>query len=230
MSFVRNYALSKFFGGSYDQGYSEAFKIAEDIIENTIVEITSNATTVAGNKFWGCAQLKKAHFPQCTKIGASGFRETYALVDVYFPKLETVGSLAFYSCNMLESIDLPELISVGLNCFQGSAKLKNVNIPKATAIGLSAFQNCGALESIDLPSAAAIRAQVFQDDVALKTVILRANAVCTLDNANAFTNTPIANGKGYIYVPAELVDSYKVATNWSAYANQIVAIEGSLYE
>ena len=36
---------------------------------------------------------------------------------------------------------------------------------------------------------------------------------------------PIASGAGYIYVPAALVDSYKVATNWSTYAAQFRALE-----
>ena len=49
--------------------------------------------------------------------------------------------------------------------------------------------------------------------------------MATLANTNAFTNTPIKSGAGYIYVPAALVDSYKAATNWSVYADQIRAIE-----
>ena len=48
--------------------------------------------------------------------------------------------------------------------------------------------------------------------------------MCTLANTNAFTNTPIESGTGYIYVLDELVDSYKSATNWSTYAEQIKPI------
>ena len=42
--------------------------------------------------------------------------------------------------------------------------------------------------------------------------------------SDVFTNTPIANGTGYIYVPDDLVESFKSATNWSIYADQIKAI------
>lgn len=45
-----------------------------------------------------------------------------------------------------------------------------------------------------------------------------------LSAASAFTGTNIAYGKGAIYVPSELVDSYKIATNWSTYADQIYPI------
>jgi hypothetical protein len=46
-----------------------------------------------------------------------------------------------------------------------------------------------------------------------------------LASPNAFNNTPIKSGTGYIYVPATLIDSYKSATNWSTYAAQFRAIE-----
>jgi hypothetical protein len=45
--------------------------------------------------------------------------------------------------------------------------------------------------------------------------------ICTLSNSNAFKNTAIANKVGYIYVPDELIEQYKTATNWSVYASQI---------
>ena len=32
-------------------------------------------------------------------------------------------------------------------------------------------------------------------------------------------------GTGYVYVPASLIETYKTATNWSAFANQFRAIE-----
>ena len=46
-----------------------------------------------------------------------------------------------------------------------------------------------------------------------------------LSNTSAFNSTPITFGTGYIYAPRALVDSYKAATNWSTYADQICALE-----
>jgi len=42
-----------------------------------------------------------------------------------------------------------------------------------------------------------------------------------LKNTNAFTNTAIAAGVGGIYVPSSLLSSYKTASNWSTYADNI---------
>ena len=54
-------------------------------------------------------------------------------------------------------------------------------------------------------------------------IILSNNQVVTLEKY-AFNNSSISTRTGYIYVPDNLVDSYKTATNWSTYANQIKPI------
>ena len=40
-------------------------------------------------------------------------------------------------------------------------------------------------------------------------------------NSNDLKGTTIENGTGYVYVPDDMVDTYKSATNWSTYASQI---------
>lgn len=55
----------------------------------------------------------------------------------------------------------------------------------------------------------------------IKTLVLRASSICSLGSTNTLENSLIANGEGYIYVPDNLVNLYKTATNWSTYANQI---------
>lgn len=40
-------------------------------------------------------------------------------------------------------------------------------------------------------------------------------------NSNDLKGTTIEKGTGYVYVPDDMVDTYKSATNWSAYASQI---------
>lgn len=66
---------------------------------------------------------------------------------------------------------------------------------------------------------------MFYECQVLETVIIRTSEICVLDSYMAFTGTPIESGTGYIYVPSALVDSYKAATNWTTYADQIRAIE-----
>ena len=94
-----------------------------------------------------------------------------------------------------------------------------------TSIGSSAFSGCYKLTTADFQAITSIGSNAFIGCSALTALILRSEAITDLWDAKAFGSTPIASGTGYIYVPSSLVDSYKVASNWSAYAEQIRAIE-----
>ena len=92
-----------------------------------------------------------------------------------------------------------------------------------TSIGSSAFSGCYKLTTADFQAITSIGSNAFIGCSALTALILRSEAMVTV--SSSFGNTPIASGTGYIYVPSALVNSYKVASNWSAYAEQIRAIE-----
>lgn len=135
----------------------------------------------------------------------------------------SVGEYAFHGCKSLTALVLPEATSIGQYAFRNCSALVSVSAQKVESIGQYAFYGCSALTKADF-SASSIASYAFRNSK-LDALILRASVVCSLSNANAFLDTPIKSGTGYIYVPAALVDSYKAATNWTTYANQIRAIE-----
>lgn len=169
-------------------------------------------------------------------------------------RIVKVGVNAFFKCTELTTVDIPEVVTIGRSAFSDCSKLTLVNAPNASSIDLNAFAKCTALEKVcfpalttvagnqlnysqgvlgyctalkyvDLPICTTIQGYSL-NDTSLTTLILRNDAqVCTLQNIDAFANTPISSGTGYIYVPRALLEDYKVATNWSAYANQFRAIE-----
>lgn len=93
-----------------------------------------------------------------------------------------------------------------------------------TTVRESAFYKCTALTTVDLSKCTYIGEVAFYSCTSLTTVVLRSETMATLSK-DAFTNTPIASGTGYIYVPAALIDTYKADSKWSTYANQFRAIE-----
>ena len=117
--------------------------------------------------------------------------------------------------------------SIGVYAFYFCQSLTSVHFPAVTSIGYHTFNFCQSLTSADFPAVTSIDdEEVFNLCRNLTSLILRVTTqVCTLSNTNAFNNTPIKSGTGYIYVPAALVDSYKTATNWTTYANQFRALE-----
>ena len=136
-------------------------------------------------------------------------------------RITTVRNELFKSCTSLTTIDLSECTSIGEYAFQYCTSLTTVNLPKCTSIGGYAFYSCTNLTTVDLPKCTSIRSYTFSSCTNLTTVILSNNQVVTLMHPSAFSNSAISRRTGYIYVPDNLVDSYKTATNWSTYASQI---------
>lgn len=142
-------------------------------------------------------------------------------------KLTTVGFRGFSHCSVLESVNLPELTTIGTHGFNSCSKLKRVEFPKLTTLTPGDnFTYCYALEYADLGLVTNLPGWSLANCSVLETVILRkSDGICTLQTINALSSNKFNNGTAFVYVPAALVDTYRRATNWSAYANQIRAIE-----
>ena len=76
----------------------------------------------------------------------------------------------------------------------------SVHLPVITTIATATLRNCPHLVA------------VIMDEI---------TEAPSLGNTNAFQDTPIASGTGYIYVPDALVNTVKAASNWSNFAAQI---------
>ena len=140
-------------------------------------------------------------------------------------RVTSVGGYVFYSCDALESISLPAATTIGSRAFRYCYNLTTVNIPVAVMIDSAALSYCESLQKLDLPKTTSIGSQAFYRCISLDALVLRSEKVCSLGGSNAFTDTPIEAGTGYIYVPGALIDEYKNATNWSTYADRFRAIE-----
>ena len=108
------------------------------------------------------------------------------------------------------------LTSVGTVGSGASLEIPN----NVTTISNNVFQNCTGLTSVTIPdSVTSIGQNAFYSCTGLTSITFEATTPPTL-GINAFGNT----NNCPIYVPAESVDAYKAATNWSDYASRIVAI------
>jgi len=179
-----------------------------------------------------------------TKLRDSAFYANHALQTAVLPNVKTVNYSTFYECSSLESVALDRAPSVTNMMFQNCQSLQNVSFPLATSIGSSAFSdaptgvlafpNATSISSntaaqngpagFDFTKKITIPASAFNGAYNFRHLVLRSSELCPLSNVNAFTNSPIGVGLGYIYVPSDLVDTYKAATNWSTYADRIVPI------
>jgi hypothetical protein len=134
----------------------------------------------------------------------------------------TIGDFTFYNCSGITSVTLSAgLTSIGDGAFN-KCSITSVTLPAGlTSIGSQAFQATG-LTSVTIPAGVkTIKNYTFNNCSSLTSVTLLRSSIVTLEDTSAFTNT---NAALEIFVPTDLVDSYKAATNWTTYADRIKAI------
>lgn len=161
-----------------------------------------------------------------TKIGQYALCYCRSLLEVNLPQCETVLTYAFAHCDALVTANIPAAKSIADHAFLNCKNLSTVNLTSAASLSTQAFAYCLALAVVNTPKAESISDYAFMNCSALTTLILSGSQICSLANVNAFSRTPIKTSQtsGYIYVPDDLVESYKAATNWSTYAAKIKPI------
>jgi hypothetical protein len=141
-------------------------------------------------------------------------------------KLTSIRRGAFIYNSTITVVEAPNAKTMDTNVFTQCSNLQRASFPKLTSIGNDAFSYCSSMTYCDIGNAASIGSWVFTSCSKLEVLIIRkADSICELKQTNSINGNAIAKGTGFIYVPDHLVEQYKVATNWSTYANQIRAIE-----
>lgn len=190
-------------------------------------------TQIGEYAFANCTEITDINLPNVINISYNSFHGCTKLKAISLPHCQVAGGNSFYGCSNLEAVSLPSCHTLGTgtlgSAFWGCSKLSQVSLPLVTTIMSFTFRDT-VIQKIDFLSVNNIESNAFIYARQLDTLILRNSNVCVLKNIDAFDSTKIAAGTGYIYVPDNLVDSYKIATNWVTFANQIKPIselEGS---
>lgn len=136
---------------------------------------------------------------------------------------DTRDPYCFGMCNSIniETFVIPNgLPFIRSGAFSGCESLLEITIPNSvTSIGRLAFSGCTSLSPIIIPnSVISIGDYAFRDCSSLTSITCEATTPPTLGSYNNLSNVTA------VYVPAESVDLYKNATNWSYYSNVIQPI------
>lgn len=214
-----------------------------------------NLQTINSYAFYNDANLimEGWQFPQAKTIGNYAFRYCYGLTgDVVLPSTVTsIGQYSFASCKNISTFTATGAITTfSTYTFTGASAdhkmtVREIHLPNlGTSIALNlnfgsatAANACQSLEVCDIGKAKSIAANTFANCYKLQTLIMRRTSVTTCANVSAFLNTPL---RGYssrtanIYVPEDLIDTYKAASVWSTINGYGYVtwnkLEGSIYE
>ena len=169
------------------------------------------------------------------------------LLRISIPNSVTIiRAKAFYNCRALQSISIPNSVTgIGDNAFLNCYTLQSISIPNGvTSIWNSTLYNCYALQSISIHnSVTAIWDNTFYNCFALQSISIPNSVTNIGTNAfglcfsseydfSKFSRVPTLGTDAFkgilsstkILVPSSLYDTWVAATNWTIYANYIVAV------
>lgn len=191
-----------------DQYISNEDAVANQLIDGTIEFIDSSVETVRSYAFSSCPNLRAVTLRNAKEIKTNAFRENSLIYEADLRNVYIVNGNAFYYCINLRKINLSSAVIFS---------------------GYSIFDSCRQLTKVDLPVLEEMGMSTFTSSSNLDTVIIRTSKLCVAQNATSFNNTKIkpssGTATGYVYVPRNLVEEYKTATNWTIIADRIRAIE-----
>ena len=180
-----------------------------------------NATYIRYNAFGGCSSLTSVSFPNVTTVETSTFAYCSRLTTIYMPLLQFTGSGMFQACSTLANISLPSVSIINDQTFSACSMLSNVYLPMAETIKTYAFTKCRDLVSVSFPMVSYIAGYAFASCSNLTTFIIgNTSSIVSLVQSTAFSGT----NNAIIYVPDDLVNTYKAAANWSYYSSRIKGI------
>ena len=171
--------------------------------------------------FYGCSNLESLDIEsidtsECNNIRALFYscplqtENIQKIVDMLDTSNVTTFLGPFDSCSLLEELDVSHFNTSNGTDFHNFC------------------QNSKLLRKIDLSNfdmkKATNTATMFSGCSSLETLIIDNENLFPMTNRSMLTGTLIEKGTGYVYVPDNLVEQYKQATNWTTYAEQIKGI------
>lgn len=193
----------------------------DDYITDDIVDYINQKLMQLGQyKFYNMPTIHNVRCDAVINIGNYSLYSCSSLKHLYFPNVVSIGEHVFHTIGC-ENLILPNLRTMGFACFVNTATLKRLIIPKCVSLTDHSCSITGIC-LLDAGNTSLIRSSSSMPNLTI--LVLRNNVLTTLENRSCIQSIE------EIYVPQDLIESYKVATNWSVYADKFKPLEGSKYE
>lgn len=185
----------------------------------TITEIPlnkQNAINLGYNAFLGCTNLRSVNLPNCVSVYSGVFsshlRSSIEYVNIGVSWFEASN---FRDCSKLREVYLPNLVSYNNTyLFDGCSNLEIVSLPSLKVLRTSTFNNRTKLKTVYLYSLEKWNQEPFVFCSSLESVYIGSNV--TYVGSNCIPT----NGSAKIYVPNDMVDTYKNGL-FSSYSSMI---------
>lgn len=198
--------------------------ITEDVSAYKNVEVTVAVPTSGGTEDKTAAFLDgtiaEYSNSKLTAIREKAFYNCNKLKSVDLPSATTLGTDAFYSCTWLETVNIPKLVSIPYQCFYYGYSLPDKLVFPVCKSVAGYVISYAETKTLDILGGGQIDSYAFYRASYFNTLILR-----NTETVTKLQSAPSAVFNDYksvtIYVPDNLLEDYKAATNWAKMAEQI---------
>ena len=160
---------------------------------------------------------------ELTEIREKAFYRCIKMKSVDLPSVTTLGADAFYECKWLETVNIPKLTAIPYQCFYYGFSLPDKLVFPVCKSVAGYVISYAETKILDILGGGQIESFAFYRASYFTTLILRnTETITTLQSA------PSSVWQDYtavtVYVPDNLLETYKTATNWVKMAGQIKAL------
>lgn len=188
--------------------------------DNALLENVDASSLESGVRYqFQNTKIKTISLPKMIIIPQDGFRSCADLTTVNITSVTTtLGQSCFNTCGKLANIDTSHIETINGWAFENCTSLKSVDLSSCTSLGQGAFKGCTGLNTdIVVPAAiTSLPAEVFMNAPNIKSIYFAS------PTRIAWASNLINSGTYPIYVPNDLVSSYKSA--WTSVASRIYSI------
>lgn len=199
--------------------FSECYKL-KTIILPKVTSIPPNCFRNSGGDVSTSVTIQ---LDNCTSIGTYAFWyfvPSYYISSLNLPECTSIGQYAFNYCGGFGSINLPKVETIGQYAFAldlGRKHPLTLDLPALRTLGSYGFRNWRYTTSMTFGNAQSIASNAISSCASLTSITLGGSSVCALSNTNGI---PASSGQHItIYVPSELIEDYKIASNWATLYN-----------
>lgn len=172
-------------------------------------------TSLKDYAFYSDRYIRSAVLQNVKQIGENAFANCKALTSVSADNVSNAGRLAFNGAGLAQAV-FPKLETIRAQAFAWCASLVKVKCDKATMILDDAFNGCANLETVDILGGSSLSSFSRNPLTYFKNLVMRDTSKVTATGSLSWMPSTAS-----IYVPDDLVEQYKTATNWSTKASQI---------
>lgn len=184
-------------------------------LKSTIEYVNIGVSYLPYDNFSQFSNLREFYASNLREVPIDGMFASCSNLEVaYLPNLSMLKGYAFYKCTNLRSVNLDSVLEIPSKTFMDVSSLEVINLPACKTFAQDAFIQCYGLKTVSAPNLESWGTSAFNYCSSLESVYIGSNVTYVGGNC-----VP-TSGSAKIYVPNDMVDTYKNGV-FSSYSSRI---------